>query len=487
MGNKQSSETGKDTPPNLSEEQVKRLLESQRKIYEEKCRELMKQVSEQKSGEDKTPSQSANTTPTGNVPQNVAQQKPQNLYPQIPIANPNIHVQQAAYPPAAYANPPQGYQYVVGQNANAPPAPVPHGPQVYQQAVPHPLYQQTYGQHPVPQPLLPQRPPIPDRPSQRVLPQTQPQPTNTFNNATPNLTRPVPAIPTAPPAPRERSKSRPRITTAEFKNSSVDELDCATCGAPLGVGIFRCSRGHNSCVNCKRSGQRCRLCFQPILQVRNYDLELKAAQRKVACPNKEDGCNAFVKQSEMESHTAKCPFQPQKCPLSSVFGNCDWTGQLYQMSSHFKSLHPAQRQTNVDTELTLQNVTKNSRQLVLVVLGVYNFVLHVKVSESERNIYMAVQLIGTKNSAEKWIYEIHVYNKNEAIRKYTFIDNCNPSSESVDKVFQQRKCAVLPFAYANTFVYKDVLTYKVYMKKIEDPSDKPKRVRKVNQNQKETA
>lgn len=152
------------------------------------------------------------------------------------------------------------------------------------------------------------------------------------------------------------------------------------------------------------------------------------------------------------------------------------------MSGHFKSLHPSQRQTNVDTELQLQNVTKNSRQLVLVVLGVYNFVLHVKVSESERNIYMAVQLIGTKNSAEKWIYEIHVYNKNEAIRKYTYFDTCNSSTESVDKVFQQRKCAVLPFTYAYSFLNKGVITYKVYIKKIEDQNEKPKRVRTRNQN-----
>lgn len=157
------------------------------------------------------------------------------------------------------------------------------------------------------------------------------------------------------------------------------------------------------------------------------------------------------------------------------------------MSSHFKSLHPLQRQTSVGTELQLQNITKDSRELILIVLGVYNFVLHVKVSQSERKIYIAVQLIGTKNSAEKWMYEIHVYNKNEPLKKYTFFDTCNSSSESVDKVFQQRKCAVLPFAYVNCFVNKDLLTYKVYIKKIEDPSEtvKPKRVRNRNQSQKE--
>lgn len=137
------------------------------------------------------------------------------------------------------------------------------------------------------------------------------------------------------------------------------------------------------------------------------------------------------------------------------------------MSDHFKNSHPSRHQTDVDSEMRLHNIQNTSKEVHLVVLGVYNFLLHIKVSEVNENISMTVQLIGTQMSASKWQYEIHVYNKSESRRKYTFIDNCSSSNEPVNDIFKEGKCAVLPYAYAKTFINDrdNALTFKFFIKK----------------------
>lgn len=85
-------------------------------------------------------------------------------------------------------------------------------------------------------------------------------------------------------------------------------------------------------------------------------------------------------------------------------------------------------------------------------------------SELERKIYMAVQLLGTTVSASKWDYEIHVYNKREPRRKYQFSDICTPSSMLTDDLFKESNCAILPLPYAMTFINDGVLYYKFFIK-----------------------
>lgn len=76
---------------------------------------------------------------------------------------------------------------------------------------------------------------------------------------------------------------------------------------------------------------------------------------------------------------------------------------------------------------------------------------------------MAVQLIGTKISAAKWYYEIHVYNKREPRRKFMYVDSCQPSDETLG--ISLRSCAVLPLSHAKSFFNEGKFTYKFYIKK----------------------
>ncbi|CAH0595060.1 unnamed protein product [Chrysodeixis includens] len=272
--------------------------------------------------------------------------------------------------------------------------------------------------------------------------------------------------PSAPPAPRQRSQSRHRNRSA-----AGGELDCKTCGAPYGVTIFQCGQGHSSCELCKAHGRNCGLCGMALTDMRNYVLEDYVSQTKGNCPHAEDGCKLVLKVSEMESHVRECPFRTHRCPLHPRYANCVWSGKLRQLSDHFERYHRDQwqdRKGEEGPEMQLLDILSNSREVFLMVQGFFNFLFHIEVSEATREIYMAVQLIGTRNSAEKWIYEIHVFNKNECRRKYTFIDNCTSNIESVKDIFEEKRCAVLPAAYASTFVNNGNVSFKLFIKCISE-------------------
>ncbi|XP_053617460.1 E3 ubiquitin-protein ligase Siah1-like isoform X2 [Plodia interpunctella] len=282
-------------------------------------------------------------------------------------------------------------------------------------------------------------------------------------------------VPTAPPAPRDRSisrdrhNSRPRYRKADKEKGSVNEMTCPTCKKMFGLTIFQCSRGHSSCNECKQFRRVCGICHQPITDMRNIDVEAVISEMKVKCPYSDDGCHLFIKRADLEKHSKECLFREMLCPLNSSFG-CQWKGKLSQIESHFDNTHPINRGA-VDTEMTISNLRNNSHNAHLVVIGNFNFMFHFIVSHSRQNVCMAVQLIGTNISASKWTYEIHVYNKGQPRRKYQHVDVCQPVNISVHDVISESKCAILPLSYASTFATDNKLTYKFYIKK--EVNEKP--------------
>ncbi|KOB64912.1 E3 ubiquitin-protein ligase [Operophtera brumata] len=114
--------------------------------------------------------------------------------------------------------------------------------------------------------------------------------------------------------------------------------------------------------------------------------------------------------------------------------------------------------------LQLHNMCENKR-MQLIKIGNFNFVFHLIVSERENKIYIAVQLLGTKISAAKWNYEIHVYNKGEPRRKYQFSNKCFATGESIEDIVRDNSCAVLPLHYAKTFINNGAMAYKYFIKK----------------------
>lgn len=195
--------------------------------------------------------------------------------------------------------------------------------------------------------------------------------------------------------------------------------------------------------------------------MRNFALEDYLAEKKLLCPHNSEGCELIMNISEIYSHIEECPFRMLECPAG-----CSYRMPLKQLSDHFDNKHPGQRLSGVGSEVELRYIYEPSQKVYLLEVGAYHFLLHEWVSAQNRQIYMAVQLIGTKASASKWSYEIQIYAKNEPHRVYTCSESCKSFMESVVDVFNDGKCCILTQTHAATFLHKAAVTYKVFIKKI---------------------
>ncbi|CAB3245590.1 unnamed protein product [Arctia plantaginis] len=243
-------------------------------------------------------------------------------------------------------------------------------------------------------------------------------------------------------------------------STNDDTFICPTCGKIIGLQIYKCRNEHNSCKNCKKNCHPCGICGDDITRERNITLETNLAKRKIPCLHHTYGCKLAFKITEMESHIMECPFQELQCPLG-----CHWRGQVQELCAHFNGFHFEQRSVDVASEVKLRDLSKNSQNVYLITIGYYNFLYYVKSSVEDRKIFMTVQLIGTKCSALKWCYEVHVYNKNEALRKCILTDVCTSFVEPVEMLYKKGQGSVLNHTYASTFINQGFLTYKIYIRK----------------------
>ncbi|KAF9815770.1 hypothetical protein SFRURICE_009287 [Spodoptera frugiperda] len=468
MGNNQSEENTSRQQANMSVSEVERILDTQRRRFEQKLRQELakqsaqqrqeKEAQERRAREQATLQAGQSTRPPAAATSNAVQQQAVVTAPMQPL-----------YP-----------------NLQTPNYPHPNQPQPFNQTnpfrhQPNPTFQNYPQGHPLnpPQPWTPAQhinPHYPmNQPNQNRATPTPPPQDFVVVNAPEQRYRPAPSAPSAPTeppcitarprtpnaishGPRSRSTSRPRPV-----NKKRGICDCPTCYQRYGLKIFQCPNGHSSCNDCKMRGRACGICGMPLTEVRNFEIESYVAQTPAPCPNKNEGCYSMIKQIDMEKHLEDCPYREQQCPLTAIFGTCHWKGKLSQMSTHFDEMHSPNRGIDAEKEIYLKNIHDSSRQVHLVVVGGHNFLCHLKVSEPDGKIFMSVQLLGNKTSAKKWSYEIHIYKKSEPRRKYMYTDTCVYANRDIEDVFKSCSCAVLPIFYAASFTDKEGLAFKFFI------------------------
>ncbi|XP_013146897.1 PREDICTED: E3 ubiquitin-protein ligase sina-like isoform X2 [Papilio polytes] len=304
----------------------------------------------------------------------------------------------------------------------------------------------------------------------------------------PSVNEPQRVIPSAPPMTLNQTNKVTRVQNASGLGS---ELNCPGCGNQFGLDIYQCVGGHSSCKDCKINSGICGVsnCRRTITTVRNRTLEmymdnLMNATKKMTvkehkpmvnqtygqlnrlkCPNHQDGCSLHFTSNAMGSHLKECPFNEMACPLLALFGRCSWRGKFKQLDSHFADCHPEHRQAQVDTEMSIVNTTDYKKIFHLVLMGTYNFFIHLKIDSNAKMMYLAAQLVGTAVSASKWQYEFHIYNKAQPKRKFQYSDVCTSNAISIDDIYFKKQCAAIPIAYINTFLNHNCLNYKFFLKK----------------------
>ncbi|GBP86452.1 hypothetical protein EVAR_67492_1 [Eumeta japonica] len=137
---------------------------------------------------------------------------------------------------------------------------------------------------------------------------------------------------------------------------------------------------------------------------------------------------------------------------------------MNMLTHHFEQCHP-EFCAAVDAEHALPGsaLRRDQTLVFLLTVGVCHFVLRIEVAGG--SLHMAVQLLGTHFNAEKWVYELHVYNKAEPRRKYHYNGLCSAITAPC------APGAELAGAYAASFLNRDELFYKVYLKKRDADGD----------------
>lgn len=471
MGAEQSSKANKEEPK-LSQVEVEKLLNAQRKVYEQKCQEYMEKAAAESART--TQAQQTNLTQQANLTQQTTpgpQQMPKCMPMQHPLQQ-TMPVQQQIQQQNTMR--PQPAQQAMPTSNNYGPTLTPIARNFQTQMAPNEVNMNaslerqrspySYGR----EQLINMRENFPTASNlypnlNNAGPSCSSTRVHTFNfrnsNTIPeesfvmiNHNRQTQRTqPSAPPlSTRDRSASRSR-------NKNInDALKCPVCKEMFGLQIFQCSNGHSICKKCHEYRRPCSTCGGTSTFRRNIDLERYVGETKVPCPHSKEGCRLYIKVVDMEFHVKECPFKELQCPAG-----CSWRGHLKQLSGHFDLSHPEQRKVDVDSEIRLL-LSKNSQNIYLVLIGAFNFLFHVKVSNE--TVYMIVQLIGTKVSASKWSYEIHVFNKNENRRKFLFTDTCSSNIEPVADIFKEGKCSIVSAAYASSFLNNGSLSYKFYIK-----------------------
>ena len=142
-------------------------------------------------------------------------------------------------------------------------------------------------------------------------------------------------------------------------------------------------------------------------------------------------------------------------------------------------MHPEHCVAEVGKQMTLLDTKTESVIVHFIKIGSFNFLFYIK-RDKEQTIYMTAQLFGTKVSASKWTYELHVYNKKAPRRIFTSIDICNSYGVPVEDIFKKGQCAIINQQYASTFFNNKELTYEFYLKNV--PNNKKYRLVKTELN-----
>lgn len=136
-----------------------------------------------------------------------------------------------------------------------------------------------------------------------------------------------------------------------------EEEKCATCNERLCPPIFLCAEGHSVCGLCKFVS--CKLCSQPITDIRNTDLEEICKKVNRRC---KWGCFEKHPYEEIRLHEVSCRLCEYKCCL------CPTKGNFEAIRTHFKLLHSS---VKVHENLTNKFARNSTFAIISRLVGIF--------------------------------------------------------------------------------------------------------------------
>ena len=112
-----------------------------------------------------------------------------------------------------------------------------------------------------------------------------------------------------------------------------DALECVIClEFPKNSPVYQCENGHVLCSSCHARVINCPTCRVKLRRIRCLAVEKVIARFGKLCKFSSYGCNVRLSLDSLESHEARCGFQPVKCPSPS----CNEMVTIAKMSKHIE-------------------------------------------------------------------------------------------------------------------------------------------------------
>ncbi|CAF1683245.1 unnamed protein product, partial [Adineta ricciae] len=204
----------------------------------------------------------------------------------------------------------------------------------------------------------------------------------------------------------------------------VNLFECPVCFDYALPPILQCQSGHIVCSQCRQKLSSCPTCRGPLGKpliefqkrsdpkcysslcqgnIRNLGMEKVADTILFPCKYQSNGCTTNLMHKHKLEHEESCDFRPYMCPCPGA--SCKWQGSLESVMQHLwlahKSITTLQGEDIVflATDITLPGAVD---WVMMQSCFGHHFMLVLE--KQEQQFFAIVQLIGTRQQAEKFLY-----------------------------------------------------------------------------------
>lgn len=188
-------------------------------------------------------------------------------------------------------------------------------------------------------------------------------------------------------------------------------FECPVCYDFVMPPILQCTNGHLVCKSCFHKVKFCPTCRDPNRNTtRNLAMEKMAKEINFYCKYSYDGCTASLPYEQANEHPGKCEYRPYSCPCPGR--SCKWEGSLESIMNHITISHNGITLDGKDVVFVATNF-EDPRAVGWVMTQScfgFNFMLALEKHRKAEDIFFFayVQLIGSRNDAEKCTYRLEL-------------------------------------------------------------------------------
>ncbi|GLG97689.1 E3 ubiquitin-protein ligase sina [Gryllus bimaculatus] len=271
----------------------------------------------------------------------------------------------------------------------------------------------------------------------------------------------------------EREKEKKEWKREE--KDPVAALRCANqalCSGFVYAPAYTCEAEHALCVTCVAfHAGRCPLCRAPLPRAVAFHLEERADHLLLACVYRSKGCHFRFPREELVFHQVECRYARKQCFASK----CGFLGDNKELAAHMEKSHAERVTKGMEAEFTFRNIITRCDgvhhiQFLRNRLG--NFWIKYMYSETESQLYGAVQYIGPKQEAEKLEYQFEMkeYDDSKFTGLKTIFTGKMPTHvKSFETIFASQDCFTVTLDFAEYFENNDLLHLTVRVKPIDFP------------------